>query len=115
MFIMNEYLSDYTLRGFYKFIHLLMVIDIAFRYCQMMPLFYPTAFAIAIGDQTINNLFYDLPSIPLLAIVSNICPDGKEATYYAFFVSICNFCCSLSNFTGFMYLKILDVTSEDYK
>lgn len=114
MFIMNRWLSDYTMRGYYKFIHLLMAVDIVFRYCQMLPVFYPEGFAIAVGDQTINNLFYDLPAIPLLAIVSSICPDGKEATYYAFFVSISNFFCSLANFTGYIYLRILNVTSEDY-
>jgi hypothetical protein len=114
MFIMNNWLSDYTLRGYYKFIHFLMALDILFRYCQMLPVFYPEGFYIAVGDQTINNLFYDLPSIPLLAIVTTICPDGKEATYYAFFVSISNFFCSLANFTGYMYLRILNVTSEDY-
>lgn len=111
---MNIWFSDYTLRGYYKLIHLLMVLDIIFRYSQMLPAFYPEGMIIAVGDQIINNLFYDLPSIPLLAIVSSICPIGKEATYYAFFVSISNFFCSFANFTGYLYLRILNVTSEDY-
>lgn len=114
MFLLSNVCSNYSMRGYYKFVHLLMVIDIVFRYCQMLPVFYPSGYAIAIGDQTINNLFYDLPSIPLLAIICDICPEGKEATYYAFFVSLSNFFCSLANFTGYMYLKALDVTSEDY-
>lgn len=114
MYLLGNLFSNYTMRGYYKFVHLLMVVDIVFRYCQMLPVFYPSGYAIAIGDQTINNLFYDLPSIPLLAIICDICPEGKEATYYAFFVSLSNFFCSLANFTGYMYLKALDVTSEDY-
>lgn len=114
MYVMNKCCSNYTLRGYYKFVHFLMALDIGFRYCQMLPVFFPAGFPIAVGDQTINNLFYDLPSVPLLAIVNNVSPDHKEATYYAFFVSISNFFCSLANFTGYMYLKILDVTSEDY-
>jgi hypothetical protein len=114
MNVMNMFFSDYTLRSYYKFIHLLMVIDILFRYCQMLPPFYFLGMPIAVGDQIVNNLFYDLPSIPLLAIVSSICPVGQEATYYAFFVSISNFFCSFANFTGYLYLRILNVTSEDY-
>ena len=115
MFLMNNLVPNYSLRNYYKFIHLLMVLDIIFRYTQMMPVFYPEGYLIAIGDQTINNLFYDLPGIPLLSIICNICPEGKEATYYAFFVSISNFFCSLANFSGYMYLKILDVNSKDYR
>ena len=114
MEIMNRFCSDYKMRNYYKFIHFIMVLDIVFRYAQMLPIFFPQGYLIAIGDQSINNLFYDLPSIPLLAIVCNICPDGKEATYYAFFVSISNFFCSLANFTGYLYLRVMNVTSEDY-
>lgn len=65
-------------------------------------------------DQTINNLYYDLPTIPLLAIVCRNCPKSKEATYYGFFVSVSNFFCSLANFTGYMFLDMMDVTETDY-
>lgn len=65
-------------------------------------------------DQTINNLFYDLPTIPLLSIVVRNCPKNKEATYYGFFVSVSNFFCSLANFTGYMFLDMMDVTETNY-
>lgn len=91
-----------------------MVFDCIVRYLQMVPDLYSLAFIFATVDQSINNLFYDLPSIPLLAIVCRNCPKSKEATYYGFFVSFSNFFCSLANFTGYMFLNMMDVTETDY-
>jgi hypothetical protein len=72
------------------------------------------AFLFAVLDQSVNNLFYDLPSIPLLAIVCRKCPSSKEATYYGFFVSVSNFFCSMANFTGFFYLNTMDVSETEF-
>ena len=49
-----------------------------------------------------------------MAIVCRNCPKNKEATYYGFFVSVSNFFCSLANFTGYMFLDMMDVTDTDY-
>lgn len=65
-------------------------------------------------DQSINNLFYDLPTLPLLSIVCRSCPKNKEATYYGFFVSLTNFFSSLSNFTGYFFLSMMNVTENDF-
>lgn len=56
-----------------------------------------------------------MPSIPLLAIICKSCPESKEATFYAVFVSIANFFCSLANLTGFLFLDLMDVTATSYK
>lgn len=80
----------------------------------MVPELTNLVFFFANIDQTINNLFYDLPTIPLLSIVVRNCPKSKEATYYGFFVSVSNFFCSLANFTGYMFLDMMDVTETDY-
>ena len=47
----------------------MMVADIIVRYLQLTPSLYSLGFLFATFDQSVNNLFYDLPSIPLLAIV----------------------------------------------
>lgn len=114
MFFMNTFFRTYSLRNFYISICLMMVLNIAVRQLQMTPELYSLAFLFAIVDQSINNLFYDLPSIPLLAIVCRNCPNSKEATYYAFFVSLSNFFCSLANFTGYIVLDLMGVTAANY-
>jgi len=80
----------------------------------MVPALRNLVYLMANLDQTINTLFYDLPTIPLLAIVCWNCPKSKEATYYGFFVSVSNFFCSLANFTGYMFLDMMDVTESNY-
>ncbi len=110
MFFMNTFFSNYTLKNYYYSICFMMIINIIARYLQLTPSLYSLAFLFATIDQSINNLFYDLPSIPLLALVCRNCPDNKEATYYGFFVSVSNFFCSFANFTGYFFLNTMDVS-----
>lgn len=114
MFFMNTFFRNYSLRNFYISICIMMIVNILVRQLQMTPELFSLSFLFAVIDQSINNLFYDLPAIPLLAIVCRNCPDNKEATYYAFFVSLSNFFCSLANFTGYVVLDIMGVTATDY-
>lgn len=114
MFFMNTFFPHYTLVNYYKSISFLMVFDCMVRFLQMVPSFKNLVYFLANIDQTINGLFYDLPTIPLLAIVCRHCPKNKEATYYGFFVSLSNFFCSLANFTGYLFLDMMDVTQTDY-
>lgn len=114
MFFMNTFFSSYSFRNYYIFICLIMIFDIWVRILLMMPELSPIAFIFSLLDQSVNNLFYDLPSIPLLAIVCKYCPRSKEATFYAFFVSITNYFCSLANLTGFLFLDLMDVTATSY-
>ena len=102
------------MRNFYISICLMMIVNIVIRQLQMTPELFSLSFLFAVIDQSINNLFYDLPAIPLLAIVCRNCPDNKEATYYAFFVSLSNFFCSLANFTGYVVLDLMGVTATNY-
>ena len=69
MFFMNTFFSNYSLKNYYISICIMMVINIVVRELQITPNLYSLAFLFATIDQSINNLFYDLPSIPLLAIV----------------------------------------------
>jgi hypothetical protein len=114
MFFMNTFFSNYSFRGYYVFICMIMLFDIVVRIMMMLPDLVPLAFTMSLLDQSVNNLFYDLPSIPLLAIVCKYCPRSKEATFYAFFVSITNYFCSLANLTGFLFLDLMDVTETNY-
>ena len=114
MFFMNTFFSNYSLKNYYVSICIMMVINIIVRYLQLTPALYSLAFLFATIDQSINNLFYDLPSIPLLAIVCRNCPKSKEATYYGFFVSVSNFFCSFANFTGYLFLNLMDVTESNF-
>ena len=52
--------------------------------------------------------------MPILSIACKNSPKGKEATYYAFFVSISNFFCSMANFTGYFFLNMMDVTESSF-
>lgn len=65
-----------------------MILNCLIRFLQMIPALKNLVYLMANIDQTLNNLFYDLPTIPLLAIVCRYCPKNKEATYYGFFASI---------------------------
>lgn len=114
MFFLNTFYANYKYRNFYVAICIMMIINIAARSLQIIPSLSSLAYIFAVIDQTINNLFYDLPMIPLLAIVCRICPRLQEATYYAFFVSVSNFFCSLANFTGFLYLNLMDVSTKNF-
>lgn len=114
MFFLNTFYANYKYKNFYFAITIMMIINIFARFLQIIPDLKSLAYIFAVVDQTINNLFYDLPMIPLLAIVCRICPKLQEATYYAFFVSVSNFFCSLANFTGFLYLGMMDVTTENF-
>lgn len=114
MFFMNTFFSSYKFRNYYIFICYIMLFDVIVRIMMMFKDLYPIAFILALLDQSVNNLFYDLPSIPLLAIVCKYCPQSKEATFYAFFVSITNYFCSLANLTGFLFLDLMNVTEIDY-
>lgn len=114
MFFMNTFFRTYSLRNFYISICVMMIVNIIVRQLQMTPELFSLSFLFAVIDQSINNLFYDLPAIPLLAIVCRNCPDNKEATYYAFFVSLSNFFCSLANFTGYVVLDLMDITATNY-
>lgn len=114
MFFLNTFFPNYQYRNFYVAICGMMAINILVRSLQIVDSLRSLAYMFAVVDQTINNLFYDLPMIPLLAIVCRTCPSLQEATYYAFFVSVSNFFCSLANFTGFMYLDLMDVTTTNF-
>jgi predicted MFS family arabinose efflux permease len=114
MFFMNTFFKSYTLRSYYMMIIVMMLVDVVVRMLLMVPDLYSIAFLISLVDQSINNLFYDLPSIPLLSIICKSCPESKEATFYAFFVSVTNFFCSLANLTGYLFLDLMDVTAQDY-
>lgn len=114
MFFMNTFFRNYSLKNYYTSICILMILNMIVRYLQIVPELYSLAFLFAVFDQSINNLFYDLPSIPLLAIVCRSCPESKEATYYAFFVSVSNFFCSFANFTGYIFLDLIGVTATDF-
>lgn len=114
MFFLNTFFPNYKYRNFFVAICIMMAINIAARSLQIVPSLKSLAYLFAVIDQTVNNLFYDLPMIPLLAIVCRICPRLQEATYYAFFVSVSNFFCSLANFTGFLYLDLMDVTTTNF-
>lgn len=115
MFFLNTFYSNYKYKNFFIAICIMMVINIFARFLQIVPELKSLAYIFAVVDQTINNLFYDLPMIPLLAIVCRICPKLQEATYYAFFVSVSNFFCSLANFTGFLYLNLMDVRTDSFQ
>jgi MFS family permease len=114
MFFMNTFFQNYTFHNYYVMIAIMMLVDVVVRILLMVPDLFSIAFLISLVDQSINNLFYDLPSIPLLAIICKSCPESKEATFYAFFVSVTNFFCSLANLTGFLFLDLMDVTAENY-
>ena len=114
MFFMNTFFQNYTFKNYYIMVCMMMLVDIFVRIMMMIPDLFSIAFTLAIVDQSINNLFYDLPSIPLLAIICKSCPESKEATFYAFFVSVTNFFCSLANLTGYLFLDLMDVTAVNY-
>lgn len=114
MFLLNRFFPNYKYRNFYTSICVMMVIDSLTRSLQLLPKLREWAYGLAVVDQTVNNLFYDLPMIPLLAIVCRTCPEFQEATYYAFFVSLSNFFCSLANFTGYLFLDLMAVSTADF-
>lgn len=114
MFLLNAFFPNYRYRAFYTSICVMMVVDVLVRFLQMLPALRGLVYVLAVADQTINNLFYDLPMIPLLAIVCRTCPDLQEATYYAFFVSVSNFFCSMANFNGYVFLGLFDVSSKNF-
>ena len=114
MFFLNTFYSNYSLKGFYVSICFMMFINVLVRVLQIVPQLYSLAFFFAVIDQSINNLFYDLPNIPLLTFVVRKVPKQKEAIFYGFFVSLSNFCCSFSNFSGFVFLGLMDVTATDF-
>lgn len=53
-----------------------MIFNCIIRFLQMIPALKNLVYLMANIDQTLNNLFYDLPTIPLLAIVCRHCPKN---------------------------------------
>lgn len=75
-FFMNTFFKGYKFKNFYILICIIMLINIVIRIMMMIPIFYSIAFLLSICDQSINNLFYDLPTIPLLSVVCKNCPKS---------------------------------------
>ena len=114
MFILNTWYKNYSYQNFYSMICKMMILNIVVRVLMMINKFKKSAFSLALVDQSINNLFYDLPSIPLLSIICKAAPKSREATFYAVFVSIVNFCCSLANLTGYLFLDLMNISAKNY-